>query len=122
MLPIETVLSLLLANMDSVEDDGGLCFWVSIDDDGGVIQSTTFEGLVEEVRTYLEAIVPAPKLLSECEEGKPYIVSDSHGWLDVCQRIGVAAASVSLKGTPSLLCELADAYTAIQPVEVNNET
>ena len=58
MLPIETVVDLLVQN--------AFCGQVMIGAER--IFSTDHEELPRKVRTYLETLVPAPKLLSECEE------------------------------------------------------
>jgi hypothetical protein len=68
MLPVDLMVELLMVQASSVEDEGGICHWIEISKDGDCIQAVSREGLREGIREYLETLISAPKLLSECEE------------------------------------------------------
>ncbi|CAB4178087.1 hypothetical protein UFOVP1004_57 [uncultured Caudovirales phage] len=58
-VPIETVVELLMENLPNN------WMWTL---DGKSVSGSSRDELEKAVRTYLETLVPAPKLLSECEE------------------------------------------------------
>ena len=64
MLPIETVVELLIENAAPAKCGGGQIML-----GGELYDSLREDDLRGYIRTYLESLVPAPKLLSECEEG-----------------------------------------------------
>lgn len=73
MIPIEAVVDLLMTNCS--EDNCGLMcrYWVILSEER-TIEALSLGELRTKVRTYLQSLVPAPKLLSECEEFKPQLV------------------------------------------------
>ena len=111
MLPIETVVGLLMANafMCSHASYG---VYVRLDSaDGCLITSTSKIDLRTKVRTYLQSLVPKPKLLSECEAFKPQLVPMA------VYRCGNGAYDQRL----NQYLDLASLFQVIQPVEVNGE-
>ena len=65
MLPIETVVDLLMENASPAKCGGGQIML-----GGELYDSLREDDLRGYIRTYIQSLVPAPKLLSECEEWK----------------------------------------------------
>lgn len=115
MIPIETVVELLLENY-CPRDNGD--FYVLVP--GGSVSGVSREHLRVAIREHLQHLVPAPKLLSECEEGNPYVVDLDGRWTVLC-RVGKNAFGYPKRtGTDVPFCP-ANTIKAIQPVEVNRE-
>lgn len=114
MLPIETVVGLLMCFHKSdlsvsSGDEYFLCLSVE-----QTLYGRTKEELRSSIRTYLKSLVPAPKLLSECEEGMCFTGRYTPGI--AIMRDGEFAYEAD--GTCG---GLAKDFTVVQPVEVNRE-
>lgn len=114
MIPIEAVVDLLMTNCS--EDNCGLMcrYWVILSEER-TIEALSLGELRTKVRTYLQSLVPPPKLLSECEEGKPYMVS--HVSAVVRDNKGAYRVDRTYTAFVGSACD----FQVIQPVEVNRE-
>ncbi|CAB4162636.1 hypothetical protein UFOVP785_75 [uncultured Caudovirales phage] len=103
MLPVDLLVELLMENLPNN------WMWTL---DGKSVSGSSRDELEKEVRTYLESLVPDPKLLSECEEGVRYECDGG----EVLYRRGESA--INMHGYHH---EFADKIQVIQPVEANRE-
>lgn len=109
-IPIDTVVELLMLNVNYRDDDD--CIDVCLSTDPLVIRAgESMSELRSKVRDYLLTLVPKPKLLSECEEGQEYLTVETPR--RVC-RVFIYAVDVERQQRIAR----ADQVQVVQPVEV----
>ena len=114
MIPIETVVDLLMQNAGvNIMGDG----YVRLGE--ATIVAKTRQELGNKIKAYLSTLSPKPKLLSECEEGKPCVRVNRYGEWGVVVREGMSAYSMHDKpALRQLIDKDANRVKVIQPVEV----
>ena len=121
-IPIDVVVELLMENASPAKCGGGQIML-----GGELYDSLREDDLRGYIHTYLQSLVPAPKLLSECEEPSSRFLA---GWRDVVTgKEGRLSHIFDTVEECNEFCEKANNHlqqteyfsVAIQPVEVNRE-
>lgn len=110
-IPIDVVVELLMIHGRFEEKDSPFDEWSLEIGFGKFVYADTSEDLTAKVRTYLQSLVPTPKLLSECEEFEYLSCQYQPG-------IGVMRDGEFAYEADGTCGGLAKDFQVIQPVEV----